>query len=165
MKNFFKECIHFGALPKSKKAITVRYLHIFINELHYQFNNTRSKEEEELLTRALLIIVLLHELTHYLFNISDLSSNWSTIDKDSNRKEGGQLMQEYIFGLYDINEITFEQAEAIVDINNWNLDNKNPIKDKFVPTKTSNNKNNNPSTISFMNSSSNGKQNWCGATF
>ena len=151
MKDFFKECIHFGALPKSKKAITVRYLHIFINELHYQFNNTRSKEEEELLTRAFLIIVLLHELTHYLFNISDLSSNWSTIDKD--------------FGLYDINEITFEQAEAIVDINNWNLDNKNPIQDKFVPTKTSNNKNNNPSTISFMNSSSNGKQNWCGATF
>ena len=67
----------------------------------------------------------------------------------------------------NINEITFEQAEeAIVDINNWNIDNKNPIKDKFVPTNTeTSNNNNTPSTISFKNSSSNGKQNWCGATF
>lgn len=61
----------FWSITQSKKAITVRYLHIFMNELHYKFNNSHSREEEELLTKAFLIIVILHELTHYLFNIND----------------------------------------------------------------------------------------------
>ena len=165
MQDFFKKTIIFTNLPESKKAVTLRYLVIFVNELHYSYEKCYADAEKEELRIAFFIIVLLHELTHYLFRVehpNELSSNFSTIDEDKNRKEGGKLIQEYLFGLYEINTISITQAKAILNINNWDSEEKTIIKDTFTSKNIEPQEN--MSSITFMNSKQkNG--NWCGATF
>ena len=60
LDNFFNKYIHLALLPKYKTAITVRYLHIFINELNYRFIECKDQQTQEKLATAFLLIVLLN---------------------------------------------------------------------------------------------------------
>ena len=71
-------------------------------------------------------------------------------------------MQEYLLGLYEINTINIEQAKAILNINNWDSEEKTTIKDKF--TTNNNESQEEMPIIKFMNSKLK-KVDWCGATF
>ena len=64
LDNFFNKYIHLALLPKYKTAITVRYLHIFINELNYRFIECKDQQTQEKLATAFLLIVLLNELVN-----------------------------------------------------------------------------------------------------
>ena len=178
LDNFFNKYIHLAVLPKYKKAITVRYLHIFINELNFRFEHNNGIETQEKLTKAFLLLVLLHELVHFLFRIggvNQLSSQWATIDQDGQLKEGGMLLQEFLLGQYFINSIDIIQAEAIINIDNWKS-NENPLKKTFDVLLLKNKAkltdeekkltkmHTNISSIKFM-STKQENINWCGATF
>ena len=159
MQDFFRKTFIFTNLPDIKQALTLRYSVIFINELHYSYDNCYEAGEKEKLRIAFFIIVLLHELTNYLFKLEH-PEELSTIN--NNKKEGGKLMQEYLLGLYEINTINIEQAKAILNINNWDSEEKTTIKDKF--TTNNNESQEEMPIIKFMNSKLK-KVDWCGATF
>ena len=105
MQDFFRKTFIFTNLPDIKQALTLRYSVIFINELHYSYDNCYEAGVKEKLRIAFFIIVLLHELTNYLFKLEH-PEELSTIN--NNKKEGGKLMQEYLLGLYEINTINIE---------------------------------------------------------
>ena len=159
MQDFFRKTFIFTNLPDIKQALTLRYSVIFINELHYSYDNCYEAGEKEKLRIAFFIIVLLNELTNYLFKLEH-PEELSTIN--NNKKEGGKLMQEYLLGLYEINTINIEQAKAILNINNWDSEEKTTIKDKF--TTNNNESQEEMPIIKFMNSKLK-KVDWCGATF
>lgn len=125
-----------------------------------------------------MLLVLLHELVHFLFRIggvNQLSSQWATIDQDGQLKEGGMLLQEFLLGQYFINSIDIIQAEAIINIDNWKS-NENPIKATFDVLLLKNKAkltdeekkltkmHTNISSIKFI-STKQENINWCGATF
>lgn len=165
LDNFFNKYIHLALLPKYKTAITVRYLHIFINELNYRFIECKDQQTQEKLATAFLLIVLLNELVNYIF-IKD------EIELD---EEGRLLFQSFILGRNNINSIDIIQADTIINIDSWKS-NENPIKDTYDvlllnnKVKVTNEEkklkelHHNIPLIHFMCAKPDNK-NWCGATF
>ena len=174
----FFERVHLIILPRGIKGINIRYLHIFINIGNYTFNYVSSDlnnnqtdqysfdelndannnenvsdytEKEELLKKALFLLVLIQETFHLL--VYNKNTKYC-----SDMKDEGEILLNYIFGMKNIKKINYEQAIAMLTIDNWNS-NKNIIKDSFK------NDNNTISNITIMNTNNIDSSSWCGTMF
>ena len=112
--NTFFERVHLIILPRGIKGITIRYLHIFINIGNYTFNYVSSfdkqndtntndtisdiTKKEELLKKALFLLVMIQETFHLLLG------NY-TIEYSSEMKEQVEILQNDIFGMKNIKKI------------------------------------------------------------
>ena len=120
---FFDKYIHIVVLSQGYKAITNRYLNIFINGSNFSLSKTVSAEEKKQLEMTFLLIVLFHELTHLLLrreHSGENASEYSTI-KVSNCKEGGEAFCRYVFGQEYLTTITLKQSIIFLEPSNWNM--------------------------------------------
>ena len=98
-------------------------------------------------------MTLVHETAHYIkrFSKDGISiDSLRTIEED-NLYEGGKIFFQYLFNKPEINLISVEQANSLLDINVWEDGNKLRKIFENKPDNTS-------ATISFMLSE---KVDWC----
>ena len=120
---FFDKYIHVVVLSQGYKAITNRYLNIFINCSNFSLSKNLSTKEKKQLEMTFLLLVLFNELTHLLLrreHSGENASDYSTI-KVSNCKEGGEAFCKYVFGQEYLTTITLKQSIIFLEPNNWNL--------------------------------------------
>ena len=142
--DYFKRFI-IMALPEEIKGFTFQFLKICIN---YQgikliYGNIKNKLT---LLKAYLVFVIIHELNHFIkryFNINKLNnvSRTPIIKGSDDKGEGGQQLIKLLFGEVNINKfLNVEQAEYILDINNWNKKSVIQFRKNFSLIKKDNNK-------------------------
>ena len=129
--NFLIKLIIFKDLPKGKRAFVNQIPKIFLNTLFIQVNNDPSKNNiHEYLNNfkkiisVYLIIILIHEIIHLLKFIKEKQDNKvyesiSDLLLTPKGSEGGKVVINYLFQKHLINEININQANKILDINNW----------------------------------------------
>ena len=122
IENFnYKNLFIIMGLPKTIKGFTFRFLKIILNskgiDLIY-----KNKSDEEILLKAYLIFVIIHEENHFIkryFNIK-VKNHLCNTPKINGYDEGGKQLIEIIFGHELINQnLNLEQAKYILDIKNW----------------------------------------------
>ena len=108
-------------LPQDIKGFTFRFLKIVVNCNGIKIEQ-KSEADKTILLKAYLIFVLVHEQNHFIkryFNLNS-ASNVCLTPKLNGVEEGGKQLIELLFGHYLIeNIINIEQANYILDINNW----------------------------------------------
>ena len=113
-------------ISKKYKAYTFRFLRIVINteNVEFQNENPMNKNERKTLLKAYLAFLLIHELNHFIkrLNMINIDSEEAVTPRSN---EGGKELMNLLFGHYLLNNnINLNQANYILDINNWkkNLD-------------------------------------------
>ena len=96
-------------------------MRIIINPLFIELSNSLKNDYEKTkeILKAYIIIILIHEVVHLLKFLKKTFS-FKNIPQTPKNKEGGEIFIEYLFGLSKINNIGYEQAKMINDLNNWN---------------------------------------------
>ena len=96
-------------------------MRIIINPLFIEPSNSLKNDYEKTkeILNAYIIIILIHEVVHLLKFLKKTFS-FKNIPQTPKNKEGGEIFIEYLFGLSKINNIGYEQAKMINDLNNWN---------------------------------------------
>ena len=127
----FKEIIILKILPGGDRAYTIRYLNkIVINPTQFFLGkdiNEKNEDKIKLILKGYLMVIILHETEHY-FRL--LNKNKKVSDSTPREQEGGRLFIKYLFGVYTINHIDENQANLILNIENWNEHQK--IKSNFI---------------------------------
>ena len=131
-KEWIKNLIIYKDLPKGKRAFVNEIPKIFLNTLFIQVinepinvkKNPKYYEDFKKIMSAYFIIILLHEIIHFLKFIKEKLENKhynSILDFPSTPKdqEGGKFFINYLFQIPMVSEIIINQAEKILDINNW----------------------------------------------
>lgn len=131
-QEWINNLIIFKDLPKGKRAFVNEIPKIFLNTLFIQVinepkkdkKNTKHNEDFKTIMSAYLIIILIHEIIHLLKFIKEKLVNKqynSILDFPSTPKgqEGGKVFIKYLFQVPMVSEININQAEEILDINNW----------------------------------------------
>ena len=124
----FKELIIIKTLSKGDRAYVIPKLKKYvINPSQFLVGNKIKEYKTQIKTilKGYLIVILLHETEHFLrlLNEKNVVSN-----NTPRKKEGGELFIKYLFGVKTISNISFNQAERIIDLENWN----NPEKIKNI---------------------------------
>ena len=171
-KEWIKDLIIFKDLPKGKRAFVNEIPKIFLNTLFIQVINEPIKDKKnpnhyedfKKIMSAYLIIILIHEIIHLLKFIKDKLGNKhynSIIDFPSTPKgqEGGKVFINYLFQVPMISEININQAEKILDINNWK--NINNLYGIFTKQKGVSNDNSKIFSIKYSISNERQKQGKC----
>ena len=146
MQNYSKEptflikLIIFKDLPKGKRSFVNQIPKIFLSTLFIQVNNEPCKNNIneylnnlKIIISAYLIIILIHEIINLLKFIKDkqdkkVYESISDLPLTPKGRDGGKVFINYLFQKHLINEITINQANKILDINNWkNIKNLNKI--------------------------------------
>ena len=103
-----------------RACLYIRLKKIIINPSQFFFPEDLKNNEDQFIEilKSYLIIILLHEIEHFL----RLLSNKELYIDTPRGKEGGKLFTKYLFGIEKINRINSNQAKTIMSIKEW----KNP---------------------------------------
>ena len=125
----FKDLIIYKILPFGDRAYTLRELKkIVINPAQFFLGNDIKKDSDiRTILEGYIMIILLHETEHFLRLID---KNKKVFPDTPKQKEGGKFFIKYLFDVYSFNHINLEQANKILNINNWK--NHNELKKIFV---------------------------------
>ena len=120
MKNhsFFINLFRLKYLPCGIRGITDSNLKIITNALYYKFNEDINEENKKTILRAVLKVLVVHEITHilkYLKREANFSNEPSTV----RGSEEGKMLINYLFGKPIIKSIDINEARKINNINNW----------------------------------------------
>ena len=132
-------------LPSSIKGFTFRFLKIVINSEGIEFPSKVNKEidveSKNTLLRAYLVFVIIHEQNHFMkryFNKNQPNILCKT-PVIKNISEGGRQLIKLLFGDELIKKkLNIEQANFILNINNWNKKSVSEFKKCFKEIKTGN---------------------------
>ena len=119
-KNFFKNLFIFKYLPKYTRAFVDPNMRIVINPIYFEFSELLDEEKRNVIFRAYLFIIILHEITHLVKFMKQKTNSYDNIPKTPKKKEAGKMFINYLFNLPMIYYITTKQAEIINKIENWN---------------------------------------------
>ena len=117
----FKNLFIIKILSKCYRAcLYIQLKKIIINPSQFFFPEDLKNNEDQFIEilKSYLIIILLHEIEHFL----RLLSNKELYIDTPRGKEGGKLFTKYLFGIEKINRINSNQAKTIMSIKEW----KNP---------------------------------------
>ena len=117
--NDFKNLIIIKILTKGTRACVLPPLKKYIinpSQLYIGANINNNDEIKEIL-KGYLLVILLHETEHFLRTWDEENKN--VFASTPREREGGRLFIKHIFGLESINRINCEQAEKILNLNNW----------------------------------------------
>ena len=130
-------------LPFSIKGFTFRFLKIVINsegiQLPSEHNKNIDENSKNKLLRAYLVFLIIHEQNHFMkryFNQKKTNTlcNTPVIKSIS---EGGKQLIKLLFGDELINKnLNIEQANYILDMNNWKKKSVYEFKKGFLEIKT-----------------------------
>ena len=117
----FKNLIRLKSLAYKIPALTEVSMKIFLNPIlrfSNQAKNDRSQRKEIL--KSALIILLINEIAH-LLKIYPVENKYpKEAPSTQKNKENGKCLIYYLFGIGNINNINYNQAELINEISTWN---------------------------------------------
>ena len=126
-KKWFEKIIIFKYLPNGFRAFVNQTMLIAVNPLFIKQSNLLKNnfDKKRKILFSYLIILFIHEIIHILkFMKKKKFKELNELPLTPKSKEGGKILINYLFGKPVIKKINEEQAEKILDINNWNnLDN------------------------------------------
>ena len=117
------------ALPEEIKGFTFRFLKIVINSEGVNIeskNKNIDNNDIDILLKAYLVFIIIHELNHFMKRIFDKDKNINLcktpkIKGFDEEGEGGKQLIKLLFGDALINKyLNIEQAKYILDLKNWN---------------------------------------------
>ena len=120
--NEFKNLIILKILPKGDRAYVInKFKNYIINPSQFLIGNQIKEENNKnevikTILKGYLLIILLYETEHFLSLFHD---NKDSFNKTLKEKEGGELFIKYIFGVKVISRINYDQAKAILNLENW----------------------------------------------
>jgi len=79
-------------------------------------NDLQGDIDVKIMLKGYLIVILLHETEHFL---RILDNEKKVFPITPRQREGGKLFIKYLFDVYSINHINKDQAEKILNIDNW----------------------------------------------
>ena len=115
---FFINLFRLKYLPLGIKAFVNYNLKIFVNSLHYEFNENIDENNKNIIFRAALKIIIIHEIIHILKYLKN-NIDFNNIPETPREREGGKMFINYLFGMPVIKSINLEQAKKINNINFW----------------------------------------------
>ena len=126
-KKWFEKIIIFKYLPNGFRAFVNQTMLIAVNPLFIKQSNLLKNnfDKKRKILFSYLIILFILEIIHILkFMKKKKFKELNELPLTPKSKEGGKILINYLFGKPVIKKINEEQAEKILDINNWNnLDN------------------------------------------
>ena len=131
---FFMNLFRLKYLPFGVKAYVNFGLKIFINSLYYEFNENITEDNKNIIFRAALKIIIVHEIMNILKYLK-ANGNFKEIQNSPRERETGKKLINYLFDTSIIKSIDLEEAKKINDINYWN--NINLLKTIFHEKKES----------------------------
>ena len=138
-------------LPKVIKGFTFRFLKIILNCYGIEINLSNPNHNWDELLKAYLIFVIIHEQNHFIkryFN-EEIDYNLCRTPKINDINEGGEQLIDLLFDERLINSyINVEQAQYILNIDNWNNKPVKQFRNDFNKIK----KNENESSIIYLSS-------------
>ena len=119
----FKDLIVYKILPYGDRAYTLKQLKkLVINPVQFFLgNDLKETLDVKIMLRGYLIVILLYE-TEHLLGLLDKQKKISTLKPK--QREGGKLFLKYLFDVYTINHINKDQANQILNIDNWKVHKK-----------------------------------------
>ena len=115
---FFTNLFRLKYLPLGIKAIVNYNLKIFFNPLYYEFNENIDENNKNIIFRAALKIIIVHEIIHILKYLKK-DVNFNNIPETPREREGGKMFINYLFGKPVIKRINLEEAQKINDLKSW----------------------------------------------
>ena len=115
---FFTNLFRLKYLPLGIKAFVNYNLKIFVNSLHYEFNEKIDEVNKNIIFRAALKIIIIHEIIHILKYLKK-NVNFNNIPETPRGREGGKMFINYLFGIPVIKSINLDQAIKINNIKSW----------------------------------------------
>ena len=114
----FKDLIIYKILPYGDRAYTLKHLKkLAINPAQFFIGNDLQGDiDVKIMLKGYLIVILLHETEHFL---RILDNEKKVFPVTPRQREGGKLFIKYLFDVYSINHINKDQAEKILNIDNW----------------------------------------------
>ena len=114
----FKDLIIYKILPYGDRTYTLKHLKkLAINPAQFFIGNDLQGDiDVKIMLKGYLIVILLHETEHFL---SILDNEKKVFPITPRQREGGKLFIKYLFDVYSINHINKDQAEKILNIDNW----------------------------------------------
>ena len=114
----FKDLIIYKILPYGDRAYTLKHLKkLAINPAQFFIGNDLQGDiDVKIMLKGYLIVILLHETEHFL---RILDNEKKVFPITPRQREGGKLFIKYLFDVYSINHINKDQAEKILNIDNW----------------------------------------------
>ena len=138
-------------LPKVIKGFTFRFLKIILNCYGIEINLSNPNHNWDELLKAYLIFVIIHEQNHFIkryFN-EEIDYNLYRTPKLNDINGGGEQLIDLLFDERLINSyINVEQAQYILNIDNWNNKPVKQFRNDFNKIK----KNENESSIIYLSS-------------
>ena len=126
-KKWFEKIIIFKYLPNGFRAFVNQTMLIAVNPLFIKQSNLLKNnfDKKRKILFSYLIILFILEIIHILkFMKKKRFKELNELPLTPKNKERGKILINYLFGKPVIKKINEEQAEKILDINNWNnLDN------------------------------------------
>ena len=135
------------SLPESIKAFTFRFLKIVINSEGIEINNKNDIDDNIgninmevifILLKAYLVFLVIHELNHFMKRFLNKNESYKICKTPEIKeyKEGGEKLIQLLFGHILIeNSLNKEQANYILDINNWNKSSVYEFRREFLNIK------------------------------
>ena len=118
---FFTNFFRLKYLPLGIKAFVNYNLKIFVNSLHYEFNANIDDNNKNIIFRAALKIIIIHEIIHILKYLKKNDVNFNNMPETPREREGGKMFINYLFNIPVITSINLDQAIKINDINSWEV--------------------------------------------
>ena len=123
-KDWFKSIITYKYLPNGIRGVVNQAMMIAVNPLFIKKSNLfLEKENKDIKNKILssyLIILLIYEIIHLLQILKKAKfEKKEDLPSAKNRKKGGEMLINYLFGNPIISKIKENQADKILDINNW----------------------------------------------
>ena len=115
---FFTNLFRLKYLPLGIKAFVNYNLKIFINSLHYEFNENINENNKNIIFKAALKIIIIHEIIHILKYLKK-NVNFNNIPETPRNREGGKMFINYLFDMPVIKSINLVEALKINDIKSW----------------------------------------------
>ena len=115
---FFINLFRLKYLPLGIKAFVNYNLKIFVNSLYYEFNENIDENNKNIIFRAALKIIIIHEIIQILkYMKNDIDFNY--IPENPRERENGKKFINFLFGISVIKSINLEQAKKINNIKSW----------------------------------------------
>ena len=137
------------SLPSTIKGFTFRFLKIVLNCEGIKLNSIH-RQKNNILLKGYFIFVIIHEQNHFIkryFN-KNVKNNLCNTPKINNYNEGGKHLIKILFGDEMINKnLNLEQAEYILNIDNWTQKSLYQFREDFLKIKT-----NGKESIIYLNS-------------
>ena len=141
------------SLPETIKAFTFRFLKIVINSEGVKLNNEKSNNSFinisndviQLLLKAYLIFIIIHELNHFMKRYLNKNINYDLCKTPTVKEynEGGEQLIKLLFGHILIeNYLDIEQSKYILEPQNWNKESAIEFRKDFLNIKKDSNTNN-----------------------